>query len=91
MKVKTPIKTTFLYYDDVPDPIMPRIKTWDIIPYVFNKGGFPLYEDEGYTVDWVDRNLDYFGNKVTKSTGQESVFDQLSDNEIDIIIIRMNK
>ena len=70
---------------------MLRIKTHDIIPYIYDKFGNPIQEDESFTVKWVDQNIDKFGNKVIKKPDQDSVFDQLTDYEFEIIMYRLNK
>jgi hypothetical protein len=68
-----------------------RIKTDDIIPYIYDEFGNPLEEDETFTVRWVERNIDKFGNKVIKKSGQDSVFDQLTDQEFETIMYRLKK
>ena len=66
-----------------------KIKTWDIIPYLFDDKCNPIEEDESYTIVWINRNLNKYGNNVIKKKGQDSVFDQLSNEEFEIIIKRL--
>ena len=70
---------------------MTKIKTHDIIPYIYDKYGNPIEEDESYTVRWVERNIDKHGNKIKKKLNQDSVFDQLTDYEFEIIMKRIKE
>lgn len=65
-----------------------KIKTHDIIPYVFSDDGRPLREDERYTIAFMSRGVDKHGNYHGSSYGK-SVFDQLSDQEFELIMERV--
>ena len=77
------------------DPYIPtpfpnkKFKTDDVVPYVYDKYGRPLFEDEGFTIRFVECGLDRYGRYVGSRYGL-SVFDQLSYMEIDTILKRIN-
>ena len=79
---------------DLPmDPIIPGeyfkyFKTDDCIPYVYDKHGNALYEDEGYSMRYIESGIDAFGRPVPKEK-RSSVFEQLTYKQIDIILERI--
>lgn len=64
------------------------IMTYDIIPYVFDKYGRPICENEAHTVTWVDEGVDKYGVHIGSRLGK-SVLDQLTNCEIDILTNRV--
>lgn len=68
---------------------MRNIKTWDIIPYEYDENGKPKQENEYFTIIWVDKNIDKYGKQIKKKQNQTSVFDQLTNEEFEIIIQRL--
>ena len=67
-----------------------KLKTYDLIPYIFDEHGNPICENEQYTVRWVNSGYDYCG-KYTGSRIGKSVFDLMSDENFEILMLRLKE
>jgi len=66
-----------------------HVKTWQFIDYLYD-GKHPLWENECVTVNFIDKGIIKNGKKVRNTCDEVSVFDQLSDDQLTVIIQRIN-
>lgn len=66
-----------------------HVKTWQFIDYLYD-GKHPRWENECVTVNFIDKGIIKNGKKVRNTWDEVSVFDQLSDDQLTVIIQRIN-
>lgn len=66
------------------------IRTWEFVDYMY-KRGTPYEENESVTVNFIERGVLKSGYKFRNTWEPVSVFDQLSDDQLTLILYRINR
>jgi hypothetical protein len=66
------------------------IRTWEFVDYLYKKGN-PYEENESVTVNFIERGVLKSGYKFRNAWEPVSVFDQLSDDQLTLILYRINR